>query len=111
LKHIPGSNAFCVPGKYDNGSEDETDIRPRHAVMFPGFAGAGKSVSSSYPLSYFGTTKSVRTRHIQVQVQDTISVNLGLNLALALALALYLHLYLYPDKEQEARARARARAR
>jgi len=33
----------------------------RHAVMFPGFAGAGKSVSSYDPLSYFGTTKSFRT--------------------------------------------------
>ncbi len=25
---MSGSDAFCGPGKYDNGSEDETDIRP-----------------------------------------------------------------------------------
>jgi len=50
---MAGSNAFCGPWKNNNGSEDETDIRPRHAVVFPGFAGAGKSVSSSDPLSFF----------------------------------------------------------
>jgi len=44
---------FCGSGKYDSGSEDETDIRPRRAVVFPGFAGPGKSVSSYDPLLFF----------------------------------------------------------
>jgi len=50
---VSGSNDFCGSGKNDSGSEDETDIPPRHAVVFPGFAGAEKSVSSSDPLLFF----------------------------------------------------------
>jgi len=58
-KNIPDSNAFCGIGKYDTGSEDETDIRP--AVMYRACAGHGKSVS--FPLSYFGTTKYIETEN------------------------------------------------
>ena len=33
------SNAFCGPGKYDTGFQDETDICSRPAVIFPAYAG------------------------------------------------------------------------